>query len=92
MQSKLKNAGLCLAGIVLGCAGASMRPTTIAHAEDPGWRCYATDMLEDPADAAAWRGAEAATKGLNQVAQRTPSGTVVNLQWNQATSVTCVKN
>jgi hypothetical protein len=92
MQSKLASAGLCLVGIVLGCAAASVAPTNSARAGGPGWSCYATDQLDEPESAAQWRGAVTVSSGLNAVAQHTPPGTVVNLQWNAETSVTCVKN
>jgi len=93
MNARMINIGLCVVGIALGCAGASALPGAIgrAQAADGEWRCYVTDMLDDPSSAANWRGASAASTGLNSVARHTPAGTVVNLQWNQQTSVTCVK-
>jgi len=93
MKSQLGKIGLCLVGILVGCAGASVAPVawTRAQSGSGSWRCFATDLMEDLNDAADWRGAWTVTRGLNSAAAHTPSGTVVNIQWNQATSVTCVK-
>lgn len=83
---------MCFVGIVVGCAAATVAPIMVGKAQAAGqWRCFATDELGEPEEAASWGGAVKATDGLNAVAQHTPAGTVLNLQWNAKTSVTCVK-
>lgn len=65
----------------------------VAHAGDAEWTCYVTDRLDSPGDAEEWKGARTATKAMNFIAAKVPTGNIVSypLFKGDGAYVLCVK-
>ena len=91
MKKSIKNAVLVGLGLAVGCAAATVRPTSVsvatAQARAGEWRCYAVTKFPDPHDAADNADSRKMTRGLNNVAQGTAAGTIVVVG-----TVVCVKS
>ncbi len=77
--------------LLAGVAVADRLPGLVvadAHAQTPSaWQCYVVDRLDDPKEAAAWRGAEVTSAGLNVIAPNVATGTLLEVKYPTKASV-----
>jgi hypothetical protein len=93
MGKAVKYSGLVFAGILIGCAAATVAPPLSSRAQPAQgqWACFRIDEFPDIEEASEWKPARNMAMSLGRVAPHTPPGTIFNAYWNEKNSITCVK-